>query len=172
MSDAARLFLAHRERVYRYLRRIVGSTAAAELTQDVFLRAVRSDVPASNDTAARTWLFSVARNLALNYLRDERKRAGREGSAEQTAVATQELAAALKEALDGLNPLDRDVFLMREARGLAYDEIARACELTADAVRSRLHRARQQLRAALGPRLHDRARTCGVRLYDRPSGSK
>ena len=47
---------------------------------------------------------------------------------------------------------------MREAGGLSYDEIALACDLTPDAVRSRLHRARQQLRAMLGPRsaaVHD-----------------
>jgi DNA-directed RNA polymerase specialized sigma24 family protein len=57
---------------------------------------------------------------------------------------------------------------MREAGGLSYEEIARACELTVDAVRSRLHRARLQLRAALGDRLRGSAE--GVRLYD-PSGT-
>ena len=56
---------------------------------------------------------------------------------------------ALREALNQLNPVDRDVFLMREAGGLSYGEISFACQLTPDAVRSRLHRARQQLRGAL-----------------------
>jgi len=41
------------------------------------------------------------------------------------------------------------VFLMREAGGLSYEEISFACQLTPDAVRSRLHRARLQLRGAL-----------------------
>jgi DNA-directed RNA polymerase specialized sigma24 family protein len=54
------------------------------------------------------------------------------------------------------------VFLMREASGLTYDEIAVACELTPDAVRSRLHRARLQLRASL-----ERPNAPTVRLYDR-----
>ena len=63
--------------------------------------------------------------------------------------ATQALATALREALDQLNPVDRDVFLMREAGGLSYEEISFACQLTPDAVRSRLHRARLQLRGAL-----------------------
>jgi RNA polymerase sigma-70 factor (ECF subfamily) len=65
------------------------------------------------------------------------------------AAPTQALAVVLREALDQLNGVDRDVFLMREVSGLSYDEISLACELTPDAVRSRLHRARQQLRASL-----------------------
>jgi RNA polymerase sigma-70 factor (ECF subfamily) len=78
------------------------------------------------------------------------------------------VAAALREALDRLAPLDRDVFLMREAGGLSYDEIALACELTVDAVRSRLHRARQQLRIMLGPALGRTPANSVVRLHVRP----
>jgi RNA polymerase sigma-70 factor (ECF subfamily) len=83
------------------------------------------------------------------------------------APATQELTIALGEALGRLTPLDRDVFLLREAGGLSYDEIAAACELTSDAVRSRLHRARQQLRSALGPAPGRSQGAAGVRLYDK-----
>jgi len=99
-------------------------------------------------------VFRIARNLALNHVRDDRRRpvAGELPDA-AAAPATQALAAALREALEQLSPVDRDVFLMREAGGLSYEEISFACQLTADAVRSRLHRARQQLRAALGPGL-------------------
>lgn len=171
MRDAARLFLAHRDGVYRYLHRIVGPVAAAELTQEVFLRAVRGPMPEGDDRSGRAWVFTVARNLALNYVRDERRRGERQDLPESARPATQELSATLKEALDGLSPLDRDIFLMREAGGLGYDEITRACELTTDAVRSRLHRARRQLRAALGSRFEECARTYGVRLYDKPPRS-
>jgi DNA-directed RNA polymerase specialized sigma24 family protein len=58
------------------------------------------------------------------------------------------------------------VFLMREAGGLSYGEIAAACELTVDAVRSRLHRTRLQLRATLDPLQRGR-HVPGVRLYDK-----
>jgi RNA polymerase sigma-70 factor (ECF subfamily) len=57
----------------------------------------------------------------------------------------------MSQALGQLAPLDRDVFLLRETAGLSYDEIAAACEVTPDAVRSRLHRARQHLRQLLAP---------------------
>ena len=77
----------------------------------------------------------------------------------------QEASLAMKQALDQLPPLDRDVFLLREVAGLSYDEIAGSCEISTPAVRSRLHRARQQLREALHPFISDGSRR-HVRLYD------
>jgi RNA polymerase sigma-70 factor (ECF subfamily) len=70
----------------------------------------------------------------------------------------------VRQALDQLTPVDRDVFLLREAAGLTYDEIALACDLSSDAVRSRLHRARQLLRARLGS---DDARPRSISLQSR-----
>ena len=72
---------------------------------------------------------------------------------------------AMKQALEHLSLLDRDVFLLREVAGLSYDEIAVSCEISPAGVRSRLHRARQQLRQLLQRLLNDGSTT--VRLYDR-----
>ena len=150
MSDADVLFTAHREGVFRYLCRIVGYEDARELTQEVFLRVTRTTVPQTDEGGRRAWLFRIARNLALNHVRDDRRRGETVEMAEDPAFPpTQTLTVALREALDRLSPVDRDVFLMREVGGLSYDEISFACQLTADAVRSRLHRVRQQLREAL-----------------------
>jgi RNA polymerase sigma-70 factor (ECF subfamily) len=161
VADADVLFTAHRDGVFRYLCRIVGPEDARELTQEVFLRVTRAaapDSPGSNEGRRRAWVFRIARNLALNHVRDDRRRPVAGELPDAAAVpATQALAAALREALEQLSPVDRDVFLMREAGGLSYEEISFACQLTADAVRSRLHRARQQLRAALGPGLEERS---------------
>jgi RNA polymerase sigma-70 factor (ECF subfamily) len=150
VTDADVLFTAHRDGVFRYLCRIVGNEDARELTQEVFLRVTKAAVPETSEGGRRAWLFRIARNLALNHVRDDRRRGVTvELSADAAAPATQALAAALREALEQLSPVDRDVFLMRETGGLSYEEISFACQLTADAVRSRLHRARQQLRCAL-----------------------
>ena len=151
MADANILFTEHRDDVFRYLRRIVGEAEAArDLTQEVFLRVARTAVPAATDVERRAWVFKIARNLALNHLRDGRRRPETTEPFEQATPATQELAVTLQSALDGLPSLERDVFLMRETAGLSYDEIARACEMTVEAVRARLHRARMQLRTTLG----------------------
>jgi RNA polymerase sigma-70 factor (ECF subfamily) len=164
MADVETLFAAHREGVFRYLSRIVGAAEAKELTQEVFLRVARGPLPQADGVGRRAWVFTIARNLALNHVRDDRRRGAPQPLQDTAVGATQELALSVREALDSLQPLDRDVFLMREAGGLTYQEIAAACGLTADAVRSRLHRARQQLRAVLAPRLDGEVRQ--VRLYD------
>jgi RNA polymerase sigma-70 factor, ECF subfamily len=152
--DADVLFTAHRDGVFRYLCRIVGHEDARELTQEVFLRVARAAAPDTDAGGRRAWVFRIARNLALNHVRDDRRRPTGGELADSAATpatpATQALAAALREALEQLTPVDRDVFLMREAGGLSYEEISFACQLTPDAVRSRLHRARLHLRGALG----------------------
>jgi RNA polymerase sigma-70 factor (ECF subfamily) len=149
VADADLLFTAHRDGVFRYLCRIVGQEDARELTQEVFLRVTRAEVPNTDDGGRRAWVFRIARNLALNHVRDDRRRGTAVELTDATAQPTQALGVALREALGQLNPVDRDVFLMREAGGLSYAEISFACQLTPDSVRSRLHRARQQLRRAL-----------------------
>ena len=166
MSDAHVLFSAHRDGVFRYLCRLVGPGQAGELTQEVFLRVARGPVPDADDARRRAWIFSIARNLALNHVRDDRRRATQVIPDNTASPPTQETATALKEALGRLAPLDREVFLMRETAGLSYGEIADACDLSPDAVRSRLHRARRQLRELLDPALK-RLPVSGVKLYDR-----
>jgi RNA polymerase sigma-70 factor (ECF subfamily) len=159
MAGADLLFAEHRDGVFRYLCRFIGQAEAArDLTQEVFLRVARSGAPVTEagdagDQGHRAWIFTIARNLALNHVRDAQRRpatSGSDGIGDASRPATQELAASLNQALAALPELDRDVFLLRETAGLSYDEIAAACELTPDAVRSRLHRARQQLREMLG----------------------
>jgi RNA polymerase sigma-70 factor (ECF subfamily) len=172
VADAKTLFSEHRDGVFRYLSRIVGQADTAdELTQEVFLRAWRAPAAGETEVERRAWLFKVARNLALNHLRDARRRPETVGLTDAAQPATQEISTAVQQALAALPDLDRDVFLMRETVGLSYDEIAAACEVTVDAVRARLHRARSQLREALGRQIADR-RASGVRIGRRqPGGS-
>jgi RNA polymerase sigma-70 factor, ECF subfamily len=149
VADAEALFLEHRQRLFRYLCRAVGQAdTAQELTQDVFVRVIRAEVPAAGDAEVRAWLFRIARNLAIDHRRRDRgpielphNPSGRSPAAETST--------AVNEALARLADVDRDVFVMREVAGLSYAEIATACELSPDAVRSRIHRARQQLREHL-----------------------
>jgi RNA polymerase sigma-70 factor (ECF subfamily) len=153
VADAELLFTQHRQGVLRYLSRVVGrADAAQDLTQEVFLRVARVPVPETDSSGHRAWVFKFARNLALNHVRDDARRPQAAGPVEVFQPATQELSVAIGEALDALGPIDRDVFLLRESAGLNYEEIAAACDLSVEAVRGRLRRAREQLRHALdGP---------------------
>ena len=168
VTDAEKLFALYQGRLHRYLGRACGETELArDLTQEVFLRVSRAAVPVASENQQAGWLFRIARNVALDHHR-QRKRRPEEalGAFDRANGAPQEAAAALNQALSTLPELDRDVFLMREMSGLSYDEIAMACELTADAVRNRIHRARLQLREVLSSSLRP-LRTRQIRLVPR-----
>src|SRR5262245_52536043 len=159
------LFTAHRDGVFRYLCRLVGQRDATDLTQEVFLRVARSPLPDATADGERAWVFRIARNLALNHRRDNGRRPVTVELTDASRPAPQETSVAMKQALERLSALDRDVFLLREVAGLSYDEIAISCDISAAGVRSRLHRARQQLREVLQPFLMNGSPR-HVRLYD------
>lgn len=155
------LFAEHRQQLFRYLCRAVGDAdTARDLTQDVFLRVIRTTVPDDTPAGVRAWLFRIARNLALDYHRRRQRtpEIGTLGLAGSQA-ASQDVALAVNEALATLSDLDRDVFLLREMGGLGYAEIAHLCDTTPDGVRSRIHRARLQLRAHLSEPIARQRRT-------------
>jgi len=153
-ADAEALYNANQRGLFRYFVRAVGhAETARDLTQDVFVRVSRSVIPAAPEAALRGWLFQIARNLALDHHRSGQRRPPAEPLIDTARPASQDTSAEVNEALALLADVDRDVFLMREVAGLAYDEIATACGLTPDAVRSRIHRARLQLRDRLSSQI-------------------
>ncbi len=145
------LFARYREPVYRFLRRLLGDSAAAEdLTQDVFLRALGAQYHAHDQE--RAWVFQIARNLARDHMRKALHRGPTLEPVDGPARFTDRIVAMeIEAALRRLPEDDREMFLMREVSGLGYAEIALACAVTPDAVRNRLHRARLALRQALAP---------------------
>lgn len=151
MADPEGLFAANHHRLFRYFCRAVGrAEVARDLTQEVFLRVSRTPIPAAADGALRSWLFRIARNLVLDHHRWRLRHPEPSALVDEPARSpSQDVNLAVSEALATLTALDRDVFLMREVAGLGYEEIAGACELTPDAVRSRIHRTRLQLRDQL-----------------------
>ena len=160
MNDVERFYADHRDGVFRYLRRMVGAPETArDLTQEVFLRVSRAGVPDAPEIGQRAWVFRIARNLALNHIRDTGRRPIAVELRQPAVAAPQELGIALRDAIGRLPSAERDVFLLREHGGLSYREIAEASEMTTDSVRAALHRARQQLRAELRGELHVRKET-------------
>jgi RNA polymerase sigma-70 factor (ECF subfamily) len=143
------LFVRYRDPVYRFLRRFLRDAGAAEdLTQEAFLRAMRGAYHANGHE--RAWIFQIARNLARDHARSAARRPPAVALDEYAAPgADRALMLALEAALASLADDDREVFLLREVAGLSYAEIAEACRMTPDAVRSRLHRTRLALRKQL-----------------------
>lgn len=143
------LFMRYREPVYRFLRRFLRDGAAAEdLTQEAFLRALSGAYQPNGHE--RAWIFQIARNLARDHVRASARQPLMTVFEEATGPnGDRTLALALEAALGTLETDDREVFLLKEVAGLSYAEIASACGLTPDAVRSRLHRTRLNLRKQL-----------------------
>jgi RNA polymerase sigma-70 factor (ECF subfamily) len=142
------LFARYREPVFRFLRRMLGDGAAAEdLTQDTFLRALGATYRANGQE--RGWVFQIARNLARDHARARTRVRGLQALGDAAVHGDPLLGLELDAALGTLTDDDREVFLMKEIGGLSYAEIALACDMTPDAVRSRLHRARLALRKQL-----------------------
>lgn len=177
MIDSQAVFAAHQDGLLRYLTRAVGQRdTAQDLTQDVFVRISSSATLPPTIEQQRAWVFRIARNLVIDHHRRQHHRQTEPLPADpvgHTAAAAADTAAIVNQALSRLDDEARDVFLMREVSGLSYLEIAEACQLTPDAVRSRLHRTRLELRAQLSAPIAA-ARTGALRLHPvfTPSGPK
>jgi len=153
-EQAAGLFHRHRTRVFRYLRRAVGSDDAAEdLSQEVFLRVVRG-LPSYQDRELETaWVFRIVRRVLADHWRRPLARAEAEiedvDNGAGGVPATQVMRVSLDQAIERLSPLNREILLMREVVGMSYEEIASALELSLAAVRNRLARTRERLQATV-----------------------
>jgi RNA polymerase sigma-70 factor (ECF subfamily) len=149
---AKELFRRHHLRIYHYFRRCTRDTGAAEdLTQEVFLRVIKGLRSYRTEGREEAWIFTIARNVMLNHRRQRAKEpqhAELEGD-EPSRSRDPSSRLALDQALGRLSDLDRDVFLLREVGGLSHGEIATICDITNDATRSRIYRAREALRSTL-----------------------
>ena len=140
--------------------RLLGERALAEeVVQDVLLELWRRRESLLLIGTLGGYLHQAARNRALNRLRHEKMaRRGepyvRPPSASPDAdagAATNELALAVRSAIEALSGPQREVFLMSRDRGLTYQEIASLLGLSVKSVEARMSRALRQLRDQLAP---------------------
>jgi RNA polymerase sigma factor (sigma-70 family) len=155
----ADVFERHHDAIHRHLARRLGVDMADELAAEAF--AVAFDKRARYDARfadARPWLFGIATRLAHRHCRREARelRAYARTGLDPTVPAADEgpadarvAAPALAAALAVLSPDDRDVLLLHAWEDLTHSEIALALSIPEGTVKSRLHRARRRVRAAL-----------------------
>ena len=161
------VFERHYDVVRRYLQRRSGLEMGEELAARTFEEAFRTRGGFNQAYAsARPWLLGIGTNLLRNALRSERvqlravarasglRPIGPRGieRAEERLDAERHLPA-LVDALMTLEDRDRDTLLLFAWNDLTYDDIAVALDVPVGTVRSRLNRARRQLRELLGPQI-------------------
>jgi RNA polymerase sigma-70 factor, ECF subfamily len=146
----------HKDAIYRFAWRMIGSAAAAEdIVQECFLSLLRN--PRGYDAARaplRAFLLAVARNQVRKRWRTEQRWDAMDENEfvtepiDPTARQTAELVA---DAVQQLPPLQREALVLFEYEDLSLEEIARAVDAEVGSVKARLHRARENLRRMLAP---------------------
>lgn len=162
MAAFESLVTAYERRVYSLALRSTGSEAdAADITQEVFLRAYRSLDTFRGESGFSTWLYRITVNLCVDLARknnpaesldDEQALEAPEtrGAYQpETALANSELRRELDAALSLVSEEHRKIVILRDVAGMSYADIAAALELEEGTVKSRLARARAALRKIL-----------------------
>ena len=150
----------YQHRIYGVALRMMGNwPEAEEVAQETFLRAHRALPEFRGDSRLSTWLYAIASRLCLNRLASGEGRIARRRASEEIAdlvwdepggnLERDERVAAVHKALAELPEERRAVVVLRDFEGLSYDEIAAVLGLELGTVRSRLHRARLDLKEKL-----------------------
>jgi RNA polymerase sigma-70 factor (ECF subfamily) len=143
----------------RFLERMLRDRPAAEeLVQEVFLRVHRARDRYAPEARFSTWLYRIATNLALNELRRPRRREPHrstdeeggpaltvEAAAPDDVVDARRMGARVERELARLPEKQRAALCLTAVEGLSYAEVAEALEVSEQAVKALVHRARSAL---------------------------
>lgn len=162
------LVTRHQKGIYNFIYRYLGeSESSEEAFQEVFERVIRSAASFTPQARFSTWLYTIARNFCIDTLRKGKLRKtvsledpiGNDGEGivredrlfDENArpdrdVNTLNLTQKLVEALNNINPDQREVFLLREKQGLSFEEIAKIVGVSINTAKSRMRYALTALR--------------------------
>jgi RNA polymerase sigma-70 factor (ECF subfamily) len=158
----------HGARLLSLCARLVGSRAVGEeLAQEALARAFVGLGAYRDDGSVRSWLFRIALNGCRDYLKSG---ARREGSAQvpvdalvtlltpERELAGRRMVAALARGIASLPPPYREAFVLFHVEGLPYREMRAVTGARVNALKVRVHRAREMLRQSLAGWFDDEAR--------------
>lgn len=142
--------------IYRFAHRMLGNEQDAhDAAQDVMIKVLKNLDRYDPNRKFSTWVFGIARNTCIDEHRRRKRRAfepptevvDTHGPTPMQAVARVRRAERLKDALEEIPPMYREILVMYHFEHLKYTEIAEALELPLGTVMNRIFRARQKLRA-------------------------
>ncbi|MET0793811.1 MAG: sigma-70 family RNA polymerase sigma factor [Polyangiaceae bacterium] len=158
----------YQARVYRFgMKMCRDPEDAKDVLQETLLSAARNVRNFRGGSSVSTWLYTIARSFCVKKRREGKfgpKEAATslDSEAEQVAdpssiadetLASKQVEQALEDAIGRLDPMYREVLLLRDVEGLTAPEVARVTGASVQAVKSRLHRARLMVRAHIAPLL-------------------
>jgi RNA polymerase sigma-70 factor, ECF subfamily len=159
--------------VYNLVYGILSDTAdAADVTQEVFLRAFRGIRGFRRGSSLKTWLYRISVRQALNHRRwcwrHHRQQISVDADADRTGCtldlrdteatpfeqyASQEMQTKVRQALAAVPAIFRSAVILRDLEGLSYEEVAEVLEVSVGTVKSRILRGRRMLKEILDPLL-------------------
>ncbi len=153
----------YQDRLYTAMIHVVGSTDEAEdVVQEAFIQAYVKLDTFQRNSRFFTWLYRIAFNYALSRRRRNRNQVSLDQSRETTGndptdhregpdaqIVRDESVIQVRRAMEKLTEDHRAILVLREMQGMSYEHIAEILEIEIGTVRSRLNRARSQLKATL-----------------------
>lgn len=167
VNDFEKLVTAYEKNVYSLALRMVGDPEdAADMTQETFIKAYRSLSSFRGDSKFSSWLYRIASNVCLDFLRSRSRHPQVSLSSsdedEQTTFELPDMSRnpeeqlmkklsmeAVRRGLEQLPEQQRQILVLRELGGLSYAELAQTLGLEEGTVKSRIFRARKRLCALL-----------------------
>ncbi len=161
------LVLKYQDRLFNTVFHVVGHTEdARDIVQEALVQAFLKLDTFRRDSAFYTWLYRIAFNVAITHQRRRRPTVSMDRARETGAMdppdnrespaesmERKERCVQIRLAIRQLPDEHRAVLVLREIDGCCYETIAEVLDLPVGTVRSRLHRARQQLKESLGEML-------------------
>ncbi|HEY4122831.1 MAG TPA: sigma-70 family RNA polymerase sigma factor [Byssovorax sp.] len=177
------LIVAYERRVFALVFRMLGRRDEAEdLAQEVFVQVFKAIDQFRGDAKLSTWIYRIAVNLCKNRTKyNSRRHAGEQDDVDAMAervpfsaakgvsvadvsrpdelVEGMQLEAVVKRAIAEIEPEFREVLILRDVEDLSYEEIAAVTGLPDGTVKSRIHRARGQLKALVEKAMGEKVRS-------------
>ena len=148
--DVERLYRLNGPAILAYIRRIVGDgEAARDLLQETFAQALKFPERIEAARSPRSWLFGVARRLALNSVRRSRRAGSLPADLGEAAPPTDKRLELVRDAIGQLPEPMRETLELRLTDELTYRQIAEVMGAPLGTVRSRIHQAVGRLRRSL-----------------------
>jgi RNA polymerase sigma-70 factor (ECF subfamily) len=165
ISAFEEILLRHQDKIYNLCRRMLGNSHDAEdATQDVFLKAYQNINKFKPEASLYTWLFRIAVNTCIDYKREpffeSLFKSSKEGDvfvvdsptgspSPDRLYESKQISDAIQLTLSRLPVKLRAVIVLKEIEGLSYEEIAEVLDVSIGTVKSRISRARDDLKEVL-----------------------
>lgn len=170
------LIVAHQKKAFNIAYRILGNLEDAnDVTQEALIKAYRGIKKFNGKSSFSTWLYTIVNNACIDFIRKNRKvnltYLDREYETEESSYKVQiysdeetpeevfekkEVQRLVHEAINKLNYEHRRVIVLRDIQQFSYQEIARILNCSEGTVKSRISRARKNLKILIGEKMEDR----------------